>query len=154
MFIRRKFDGLFIVLLVLGILTIASISHRSQLRADMPEEFVDAAPDQPPQKRANEERIARAYWNSLQTTIEHKYAAGSRYPLPIDPPAEFGIASDAGSAAAAPESRVRYWRKVREVWHRESSWKQVYGLDFSWMTHPVSSSARWLQDHVGRLAQI
>jgi hypothetical protein len=136
MFIRRGYDKVLIPVLAAGIVVYASIRPTFRMRAVMPREFIDASNSLPAQKRAAEEKIARAYWSCVVTEVQWKYVYG--YHLPQDPPPEFTVAS------ADPATRARYWRKLQEVWYVPTTWTRGYEWDFNWLTDWFSSASRWL----------
>lgn len=142
MFIRRGYDKIVIPVLAAGIFVYASIRPTFHLRAEMPREFIDAGSSLPAQKRASEEKIARAYWVCVVTEIQWKYVYG--YHLPQDPPPEFTV----NGAAGDPATRARYWRKVQEVWYLPSTWTKGYEWDFAWLTNWITSASEWLHQHL------
>jgi hypothetical protein len=141
MFIKRGYDKALVPLLAAGIVVYASIRPTFRMRADMPREFIDASSSLSAQKRASEEKIARAYWTCVVTEIQWKYVYG--YHLPQDPPPEF-----TANAAADPATRERYWRKLQEVWYLPSTWTKGYEWDFSWLTNGVRSASQWLYQYL------
>jgi hypothetical protein len=67
MAIRRKYDIVIIVALVLAGLAYASFSSEFRLTEDMPVEFFDGS-QLPAAKRAPEEVVAKSYWNCAVKT--------------------------------------------------------------------------------------
>jgi hypothetical protein len=147
MFVKRKYDAIVIVTLAIGIFVVATIRPKLKLRPEMPAEFVAAQASWSAQKRAEEERIAGAYWECVETVIEQEYGFRRQSPLPLEPPPEFTVAADEkGPIPADPETRARYWRRLRGLWYTPGIWEKVYEWDFSWMSDPVAAGAKWLQD--------
>ena len=147
MFIRRGYDKVLIPVLAAGLFAYASIRPTFRLRTEMPPEFADAPSSGPAQKRASEERIARAYWDCVVTQIQWNY--GYAYHLPQEPPPEFILIGrqDLGTAATDPATRARYWRKLQGVWYLPSTWTKGYEWDLYWLTNWVRSSGEWLHQH-------
>ena len=149
MLIRRKFDKVVMVAVGVGILVYASTRPKLRLRSEMPLEFVDAPRSWPAEKREPEKTVARAYWNCAVTVIQWKYGFGSR--LPPAPPQEFRImAPDQREGATDADARLRYWRKLQQIWYLPSYWRKDYGRNLRWLTDPLKSAAKWLRDYVER----
>jgi len=143
MFIKRGYDKVLIPVLAAGIFVYASIRPTFRMRPDMPREFIDASSSLPAQKRASEEKIARAYWTCVVTEIQWKYVYG--YHLPQEPPPEFAVATQGlDTAATDPATRERYWHKLQEVWYLPSTWTKGYEWDFNWLTGWLRSASQWL----------
>lgn len=124
MALRRKHDILIIVSLVLAAFWYASISPEFHLSPDMPVQFFDGS-KVPQAKRASEQKIAQAYWDSVVKQVQWKYGYASR--LPDDPPPEFGISqNEVGSIAKDESVRRHYWQQLRAVWNVSSVWKTEY----------------------------
>ena len=103
---NRLIDRLVIALLVVGFVAYASTRPTFRLRVDMPSEFLDAPASWPPERRAAEKKVARAYWYCVVTVIQPKYSFGD--PLPLNPPAEFKIITpDLAEGATDPEHSAR-----------------------------------------------
>jgi hypothetical protein len=153
LYFRQEYDKVLIVVVVVGLFLYASLQPSFQMRADMPSEFVDAPSSQSTEKRAAEEKIARAYWDCSITVIQGKYSHG--HPLPLNPPDDFRVTrQDLGEDAADPAARARYWRRLQEVWYLPSTWRKVYEWDLSWMANPVKAAGEWLQDRFRKLIEI
>jgi hypothetical protein len=88
-FSNRPIDKLVIALLVVGFVAYASTRPTYRLRVDMPSEFLQTPASWPPEKRATEDKVARAYWYCVVTVIRPKCSFGD--PLPLNPPPEFKI---------------------------------------------------------------
>ncbi|HKS75884.1 MAG TPA: hypothetical protein VJQ82_21910 [Terriglobales bacterium] len=145
MFVKRKFDRIVLVTLVLGAVAYAAFQPRFHLREDMPVEFFDASAP-PAQRKANEQKVAQMYWDCAVKEIQWKYGYAHR--LPDTPPPEFAIT---GPSADDQAIRERYWQKVRMVWNLPSAWKTDYGLDMTSMKRSFQSAGDWLQDLMWRL---
>ncbi|MBZ5526890.1 MAG: hypothetical protein LAN71_03175 [Acidobacteriia bacterium] len=143
MFIRRKFDKYVIAGLAAGLFAYLSFQPVYRLRTVMPPEFADTPSSLPAPQRAGEERIATAYWNCAVTEIQIQYSYGRQ--LPLDPPPGFQIAGPSPSnAVEAAAARLRYWRRLRQLWYVPSIWTKVYEWDFSWLTGSVKAAGEWL----------
>ncbi len=64
MAVRRKFDIIIVIALVLAAMAYGASRSEFRLRSDMPVEFFDGS-RLPPLKRASEEKIAKAYWSCV-----------------------------------------------------------------------------------------
>jgi hypothetical protein len=147
-FITRNFDGLIVFLLLTGVFLSTSIQSSLTLRPDVPPQFLTPQPGSAALS-ATDVKIAKAYWDCARTAIEHKYALSNDLPFPLDPPPEFTVATtDLGPHANDQAIREHYWKKLRDVWYLNSTWKTVYQIDVSWITTPVNSFAEWLQGYV------
>jgi len=149
MFVKRKFDRIALVLLVLAIVGYAAFQPRLHLRAEMPAEFYDPAGVRAA-KNGDQQKLAQAYWNCAVKEIQWKYGYAHR--LPEDPPAEFSLSpAQVGPGADDATLRQHYWQKLRTVWNLPSVWKTDYGLDLSSMKRSFQSAADWLQYQMWRL---
>jgi hypothetical protein len=127
----------FVVLSVAaGLFAYQSLSPIYRLRPVMPPEFMDAPSSWPPEKRAAEESLARAYWDCAVNVIQWRYGYG--YRLPQDPPSDF-IISSLGEAPADPVIRARYWLMLQRVWYVPDNWTKSYRWDTRWLTDWVES---------------
>ena len=150
MLLSRKFDLAAVVAIAIGIAAYAAFQPRLHLRTDTPPEFFDASVFPATRQRVEEQRIADAYWKCAVNQIQWKYGYAHR--LPEDPPVEFAVTTaDAGPAANDSATRIRCWRKLRQVWYVPSVWKKDYGLDFTSMKRSLQSAGDWLQYQVWRL---
>jgi hypothetical protein len=147
MYISRRFAVL--VVLAAAFFVYASYQPRYRLSQEMPSEFVDVAGSASTQGKA-EEAIARAYWECMVTDVQWKYVYGGV--LPHEPPAEFVVAVPRlGSAASAPATRARYWRKVQHVWFLPNAWSKEYAWDTVWVSETAKSAGNWLYARMGRV---
>jgi len=132
---------MFVVLIAVGLFAEASYSPIYRLRATMPTEFIDASSSWPVEKRAAEERIARAYWDCAVNQIQWRYGYG--YRLPQEPPSDFTATSaNSGETSADPGTRARYWLMLQRVWYVPDNWTKSYQWDTRWMTDWVDSIRR------------
>ena len=130
-----------VVLILVGLIAEASFSPIYRLRANMPPEFVDAPATSSPEKRAAEEKIARAYWDCAVGQVQWRYGYG--YRLPHDPPNDFIVASeDLGPMADDAVTRVRYWSKVQNAWYVPDNWTKTYHWDTRWTTDWLDTMKR------------
>jgi hypothetical protein len=86
------------------------------------------------QRRAVEERAARAYWEQALQVVQVKYEYGA--PLPAEPPAEFSIEKKGfppGAHEASPATRIRYWERLRVVWISPQAWEKSYEWSTAWV---------------------
>ena len=150
MAVHRKFDIIGVVALAVGLAAYAAFQPRSHLNTTTPPEFFDASAYTPGQKRAEEKRIADAYWKCAVRQIQWKYGYANR--LPEDPPAEFAVTTEeAGPGANDPAVRLRYWQKLRRIWYVPSIWKKDYGLDLTSMKRSFQSAGDWMQNQMWRI---
>ena len=145
MFTHRHSDKLIYPLLVAVVLMVISYRPKYHLQLDMPGGFFTASPSDSAQKRDEQRKIARAYWQSAQMEIQWKFAYG--HPLPNDVPAEFTINGNGlGLAASDPTLRALYWRRLQQVWFLPEAWKKQYEWDWSWVSDPITAGAEGLRD--------
>lgn len=132
----------FVVLLVSGGLFVGeSTQPIYRLRTNMPVDFMYVPDSWPAEKRAAEEKIARAYWDCAINTIQWRY--GYNYRLPQEPPSDFIITShDLKDAADDPEVRARYWNALQRLWYVPDNWTKSYQWDTGWITAWLDSIRR------------
>jgi hypothetical protein len=141
MALRRKYDIVIIVTLVLAALAYASFSSEFRLQANMPAEFFDGS-HLLSAKRAAEEKIAKAYWDAAVKQVQWKYGYASR--LPDDPPPEFGVSSsEVGPVAKDETVRRHYWLQLRATWHVASAWKTEYVWSSASFRQSLRSAGDW-----------
>jgi hypothetical protein len=141
MAIRRKFDLVIIVALVLAAIAYGASRSEFRLRPDMPVEFFDGS-HLPPGKRASEEKIAKAYWNCAVKNVQWKYGYASR--LPDDPPPGFSVSeSEVGPVAKDETVRRRYWLQLRATWNVTSAWKTQYEWSSISFRQSLRSAGEW-----------
>ena len=141
---------LMFIALVLGILVYGSFQPTMRLKPEMPKGFMDDVSSWPPQKRAQEERIARAYWRCALNNVQWNYGYGHH--LPDDPPPEFLVtAKDVGTAAADTGSRARYWRNLERVWYLPTTWEKTHGFDLNSMSQSLQAAGARLELFLRRM---
>jgi hypothetical protein len=141
MALRRKYDIVIIISLVMAAFAYASFSSEFRLQADMPVAFFDGS-QLPAAKRAAEEKIAKAYWDCAVKEVQWKYGYASR--LPDDPPPEFGLsASEVGPAAKDEALRRNYWSQLRTTWHVSNAWKTEYLWNDVSFRKSLRSAGNW-----------
>jgi len=104
-----------------------------QLQAQPPAEFLDESPNWGASRRAREQEVADAYWQTAVANLQVKYPFGSE--LPAEPPSEFDAGKKylpAGGAKALTESREHYWQRLRKVWAERESWVETSEWDALW----------------------
>jgi hypothetical protein len=141
----RKSDRLVIVVILVGITALAHASFQAtfRLRTEMPQGFVADSRSLPPQSRAQEEKLARAYWQCARS-IQWRYGYGHR--LPDDPPPEFLVtAQEVGTAASEIGSRARYWRQLQKMWYLPDNWEKTYTFDLPSLTRSLQSGGARLE---------
>jgi hypothetical protein len=112
-----------------------------RLKPEPPRGFADAQKEWDAQRRATEERAARAYWKVAVNIVQWKRPFGTE--LPAEPFAEFRLEEKdfpRGGLEAAPATRARYWRKLREVWPLPQTWHETYVWNPAWLTELLTSS--------------
>lgn len=105
-----------------------------RLRATPPAAFFDNSPSWTVKQRAQEDDLARAYWNIAITNIETQYRFGST--LPADPPDSFTVEGKGarGQAVGVDQAaRSRYWEKLREIWPQADSWERTSNQGATWI---------------------
>jgi hypothetical protein len=150
MFIRRKFDKILVAVIAVGLFLAASIHTGFRVSPAMPRDFVDRANLLPGHDGTAEEKIAGAYWNSVVARIQWMYSY-QQY-LPQNPPPEFTSLSPGLEGAGDAATRIRYWRKLNQVWYRPDTWTKEYEWDFHWVSNPVVTAANWWQDQVRKFS--
>lgn len=147
--VRRRYDIMAIVALVICVAAYASFRSEFRLRSAMPREFFDPS-RVPVEKRAAAERIAEAYWKCAVTQIQWQYGYAHR--LPEEPPEEFFVTTaEAGSAANDSALRARYWQKLREVWVISTVWHEQYVWNTISLAQSLRSAGEWLERHMRRI---
>jgi hypothetical protein len=148
MLVNRKFDAIAVVGII-GLVGYVALQPQYRLRPDPPPEFIREAHSMSPQKRAAEERIARAYWRCAVTDVQWHYGYAHR--LPQNAPVEFMISSqEFGPAASDSDARARYWNKLQEVWYMRTVWNKEYGWNFRSLSEAFEAAGRWFEEHVTR----
>lgn len=139
--VRRKYDIVVIILLVLALVAFASSRSEFRLQSDMPTEFFDAK-RVPREKRASEEKVAKAYWDCAVKDLQWKYSYTSR--LPDDPPAEFRlVTAEMGPVARDEAIRKHYWQQTRATWHVQSAWKNEYVWSSTSFRQSLRTAGQW-----------
>lgn len=130
--------GLWVILIALLPLAAIYFSMRSRMELvpAPPDEFFEVRPEWNAQRRDAEAHLARAYWDRAVATIQWKYPYG--FSLPEKPPTEFQIDVRALSHTAklAPQSKERYWQRLRKVWGLRQSWRETRVWNTDWLTRP------------------
>ncbi len=141
MALRRKYDILIIIAVLLAAIWYGFLRSELRLQPDMPVEFFDGS-QLPPANRASEEKIAAAYWNCAVKQVQWKYGYASR--LPDDPPPEFSISSsEMGPVAKDDAVRRQYWLRLRRAWNRSSAWKTQYEWNTISFRQWLRSAEEW-----------
>ena len=148
----QKTNRLVIAAILTGLFAFgySALQPKLRLRVEMPKDFIDDSKSLPPAHRAQEERLARAYWQCART-VQWQYGYGR---LPDEPPPEFLVTSrEAGTAAADTGSRTRYWHRLHGVWYVASNWEKTYTLDLSQLNRGLQSAGTrlelWLRGIIG-----
>lgn len=145
MFLRHHTDKLIYPLLALALFMLISYRPKYHLQSEMPPGFFSPSDFDSPQRRAQQRKIAVAYWDAARMSIQWKFTHG--HPLPADVPAEFSLeARKVGPAASDSATRLLYWRHLQEIWPLPETWKKQYEWDWTWVSDPLSSSAEWMRD--------
>jgi hypothetical protein len=143
---RRKYDVPAIVALVLVVLAIACFRSEFRLQFDMPHEFFDAR-QVAKEKRASEEKIARAYWNCAVKQVQWKYGYAHR--LPEAPPDEFLLnESEIGAAARDQALRRHYWQQLHTAWNMSSVWQTRWEFSFLAFRQSLQTGGEWWKELV------
>jgi hypothetical protein len=141
MAVRRKYDVVIIIALVLAAFAYGASRPEYRLQTDMPVEFFDGS-RLPPAKRVPEEKIAKAYWNCAVKQVQWRYGYASR--LPDDPPAEFSVsASEVGTIAKDDAVRRHYWQQLRASWNVSSAWRTEYQWSSISFRQSLRSAGEW-----------
>ena len=106
-----------------------------RLNAQPPAGFIEVNKEWDATRQSTEDRAARAYWQLAHNLLQWKYAFGTE--LPAEPVSEFRLDEKdfpRSSVAAAPATRLLYWKKLREVWPQRSAWTRTYIWNPGWLT--------------------
>lgn len=133
-----------IVLLPAALLLYGTSHPVNRLRTDMPASFVDVPAHVTPARRAAAASVSQAHWNVAVNTTQWQYQFGSS--LPVDPPESFQI--DLKLFGAQPDSRSRYWAKLRQVWSSPEIWRTHLEWSSSRITRPASQVEQWISDYL------
>ena len=143
--LNRTIDRILVLLIPAALFVYASHRTVVRLRVGMPPEFVDAPASASPKQRAMEERIAQAYWNCTLSLVQWTHTYGST--LPEGPPEGFRIDDKAlGLPGVGAASRMRYWRRLRQIWLSPEAWSSSQEWSTSWLTEPI---AKWVEEADG-----
>jgi len=155
---RRGHLGWALLLLLLAV--VGFLSHRPvmRLKAELPPGFVEVRKEWNAERRAAEERTARAYWQLALAVVQWQYAYATM--LPENPVAEFKLDErefPAGSPEASPATRAKYWKRLREAWPIPQAWQQHHEWTLAWfpemMTRFAMASSEFLSRVWARLAR-
>lgn len=148
--VRRKYDILAIIGLVLIVLSVASFRSEFRLRPEMPAEFFDGK-HLASSKRVSQEKIAQAYWNCAVEQVQWRYGYAHR--LPEEPPAEFSLSpAVVGPVASDQTVRRYYWRKLRDTWSVSSVWKNQWEFSFVAFQQSLRTGGDWWKELVRSIA--
>ena len=149
---RGKVSGGVVALaILLGLFAFLSYRPVTRLRPDPPASFMETRKEWDAQRRAVEERAARAYWEQALQVVQVKYEYGA--PLPTEPPAEFSLEKKGfppGTPETSPATRARYWERLRVAWISPQAWEKSY----EWSTAWVGESLVAFEQGVLRLVDI
>lgn len=130
------------LLLSLAVALVFALCYRPVMRLnpEPPAGFGETRPEWDATRQAAEDRAAQAYWQLAQNFVQWKFAFGTE--LPAEPIAEFQLDEKdfpRSGIAAAPATRARYWKKLREVWPLPQNWSRTYVWNPGWLTEMLSS---------------
>jgi hypothetical protein len=141
MAVRRKYDVVISVAVVLAAIAYGASRAEFRLKTDMPVEFFHGS-HLPAAKRVSEEKIAKAYWNCAVKQVQWKYGYASR--LPDDPPPDFTVSlSEIGPASKDDAVRRHYWQQLRATWNVSSAWKTQYEWSSISFRDSLRSAGEW-----------
>ncbi len=135
---RRLHIWLILIAVLILIPIGLSVRRRMELVSEPPQEFFAVRPGWSAERREAEARLAREYWECAVATVQTMYPYG--FGLPESPPPEFRIDAEALSEGVkeTPETRQRYWQRLRKVWGLEQAWRESYGWDTDWLIRPFT----------------
>ncbi|MGA2629010.1 MAG: hypothetical protein ABSG54_02240 [Terriglobia bacterium] len=139
---RRGHWGWALLLLLVGV--IGFLSHRPvmQLKAELPPGFAEVRKEWKAERRAAEERTARAYWQLALNVVQSQQAYGTK--LPENPVPEFKLDErefPEGSSEASPATRAKYWKRLREAWPLPQAWQQHHEWTLAWFPEMMTRFA-------------
>jgi hypothetical protein len=139
---RRKHLGWALLLLLVGV--IGFLSHRPvmRLKAELPPGFAEVRKEWNAERRAAEERTARAYWQLALNVVQTQHAYGTK--LPENPFPEFKLDErdiPEGSPEASPATRAKYWKRLREAWPLPQAWQQHHEWTLAWFPEMMTRFA-------------
>lgn len=141
-----------IALVFCGLFVYRSTRPTVRLSADPPPAFLEYKQSWSPQERQENRRLAEAYWRVAVRRIQGQYLPESL--LPADPPPQFHLARAAQSLEYdANAARVRYWRRLRDVWMRRNAWVVSYGWNTDWVDNSLNSFLQNLPRGVANVFQ-
>jgi hypothetical protein len=143
-----------LILLAVPTVLFAYASSRpvARLRPEMPASFVDPRRHANARQRAQEKRVAQAYWDCAVTLMQWQYTYGS--PLPNEPPDDFQVdTADAISWQAPPDSRLRYWRRLQKLWNSTDAWTTWREWSMRWLTEPISQGIEDIRAYFQPISQ-
>ncbi len=150
MLYHRTIDRILIVAVPVVLFVYASTHPVQRLQPDMPADFVDPAAIRGAKRKAEEYRIAQAYWHCAQAVVQYQYSYGTA--LPDRPPASFSMYAADVRPEVANASRLRYWNRLRQFWNRPDCWRLSREWNVAWLTNPIGdaywSIANYLKDLV------
>jgi hypothetical protein len=142
MLYNRKIDRTLIVLVPVALFIYASTRPTVRLRADMPPQFADSPAIPGAKHLTDEERMARRYWDVAVSSVQWRFTYAS--PLPETPPEYFRVYGDPATGAAPPaESRLRYWRRLQQIWLSPAAWKTTHEWNTRWLVDPIMQAGNW-----------
>jgi hypothetical protein len=151
-FYHRVISRLVLLAVPTALFAYASSRPVTRLRPDMPARFVDAPRHASAQQRAAEQGVAQAYWDCAVTLMQWQYTYGSQ--LPNKPPDDFQAdTAEAVSWKADPESRLRYWRRLRKLWNSPDAWTTWREWSMRWLTDPLSDGVEAIREYFRNLIQ-
>jgi len=149
---RRGHLGWTFLVLLLAVLGFLSYRPVMRLKAELPPGFMDVRKEWNAERRAVEERTARAYWQLALTVVQRQHTYGAR--LPEDPVPEFKLDErefPAGSSPASPATRAKYWKRLREAWLLPQAWEQTHQWSLAWFPEFLTRFAMAVSAFLGRI---
>lgn len=113
-----------------------SMRSRMELAPTPPSEFFEVRPEWDAGRRDAEAQLARAYWDCAVVKVQWEYPFGFISPEKLPPEFQIDVRALSHAAKLAPQSRERYWQRLRKVWGLRQSWRETRVWKTDWLTRP------------------
>ncbi len=130
------------LLVLLPVTVIFALCYRPvmRLKPQPPPGFVETKPEWNATRQSAEDRAAQAYWQLAINIVQWRFGFGTE--LPAEPIQEFRLDPKdfpRSTIAAAPDTRRRYWNKLRTTWPQPDAWTETYVWNTDWLRESLSS---------------
>jgi hypothetical protein len=143
-----------LVLLPAGVVFALCYRPVMRLRPAPPPGFAETGSAWDATRQAAEARAAEAYWQLALNIVQWKFPFGTE--LPLEPIAEFRLDEKdfpRSGIAAAPATRARYWKKLREMWSSPQIWNRAYVWNSGWLWEALLNFTEAVSRFVHRITR-